>query len=181
VENLKTLIDKASDVCGSDKALAERMGVKPNVISMLRHGRPITPETAAELAAIAGEDAVQALVDAVLLRAKGTRREGVLREVLGKALAAGVAGLCLFSYSGDSISATENRTIVNKSVNLIYIVECLSVLRKTVTHVWRAIMGSAHTRTAAYQGLVFGGSGGATSSGCFVLPCIHRRTSASPA
>lgn len=126
MNNLKTLIDKAEKVCGSADALAARMGVKANVISMLKHGRTITPETAAELADIAGEDAREAAIFAMLERAKGTRREGVLREVLGKAQAAGVAAVLVFSYNGDSNSATamtRKPTESVKTVNSLYIVE----------------------------------------------------------
>lgn len=125
MQAMNTLIDKAAKVCGSDAALAKRMGVKPTVISMLRHGRTITPETAAELADIAGEDARDAAIQAVLERSKGTRREGVLREILGKALAAGVAGMLVFSYNDDSTSTFPNTAKSDKDVNQLYIVEYL--------------------------------------------------------
>lgn len=121
---MKTLIDKASKMCGSDAALAKRMGVAQSVISDMRHrGRTVTPETAAELADIAGEDAREAAIAAILERAKGTRREGVLREVLGKAVAVGVAGMCLISYSADSISSTVTQKKSDVFVNTLYIVE----------------------------------------------------------
>ena len=123
MQNIKTLIDKATKVCGSTNALAERMGVKPNVISMLRSGRTITPETAAELADIAGEDAREAAIQAMIERAKGTRREGVLREILGKALAAGVAGLLVFSYSPGQTGEKNNANSDGVGVNTLYIVE----------------------------------------------------------
>lgn len=84
MKNNKTLIDKAIKVCGSVNELAERMGVQPNVISMLRGGRTITPETAAELADIAGEDPREAAIRAIIERAKGTRRGTVLKEILEK-------------------------------------------------------------------------------------------------
>lgn len=108
MQQAQTLIDKASKVCGSDAALARRMGIGRSMVSLMRSGdRKITPETAAELADIAGEDAREAAIAAVLENARGTRREGVLRDILGKALAAGVAGMLVISYSDDSISATE--------------------------------------------------------------------------
>jgi hypothetical protein len=122
--NIKTLIDKASEKCGSDKALAERMDVKANVISMLRHGRPISPETAAELAFIAHENIAEAINWAILERAKGTRREGVLRAILGKGIAAGVAGMLAFSYSADSTASSVSSNKSNKLVSSLYIVEC---------------------------------------------------------
>lgn len=125
MQSVSALIDKASEVCGGDAALARRMGISKALISLMRSGeRGITPGTAAELADIAGDDAREAVISAVIEGAKGTRREGVLREILGKAVAAGVAGLLVFSYSGDSISATEsiakNDASVNDSIHRIY-------------------------------------------------------------
>lgn len=120
MQSVKDLIDKASQMCGSDTALAERMGIERPNLSLMRSGkRAISPATAAELADIAGEDAREAAIAAVIESAKGTRREGVLREILGKGIAAGVAALLVFSYSEDSISATQ--TIATK-VDALYIV-----------------------------------------------------------
>ena len=123
MQEIKTLIDKASKVCGSDTALASRMGVKVQVVSMLRNGRTITPETAAELADIAGESVKAAVYQAMIERAAGTRREGVLKEILGKSLLAGVAAMWLFSYAPEAKAATKGMGEGNKAVNKIYIVE----------------------------------------------------------
>ena len=95
----KSLLDKASRMCKNDSGLAKRLGVSPVVVAQMKSGvRTITPETAAELADIAGEDAREAAIQTMIERAKGTRREGALREILGKVLAGGVAGLLAFSY-----------------------------------------------------------------------------------
>lgn len=123
MKDMQTLIDKAAKVCGSDAALAKRMGIHAPTLSQMRKSRTITPETAAELADIAGEDAREAAIAAMLERSKGTRREGVLREILGKALAAGVAGMLVFSYNDDSISISQSLSKSGKSVNQLYIVE----------------------------------------------------------
>ncbi len=108
----QSLIDKAAEACGSYTALAERLGVPVQNVSLMKSGkRSISPATAAELADIAGDDARQAAIDAIIDSAKGTRRESTLREILGKAVAAGVAGMLVFSYSGDWTSATEKIAI----------------------------------------------------------------------
>lgn len=120
----ETLIDKASKACGSDAALARRMGIYPADVSNLRAGkRPLSPELAAEIADIAGEDARQAVIDSIIERNAASKKGPILREILGKALAAGVAGMLVFSYSGDSISATEkianNAGSIYKSIHRI--------------------------------------------------------------
>jgi len=105
---LQTLIDKAVKVCGSDQALADRIGIaRPNVSLMRKGKRPISPATAVELADIAGEDAKQAALDAVIESVKGTRREEVIKAILGKELAAGAAAVLAISYKEGSILGTE--------------------------------------------------------------------------
>lgn len=117
---VQILIDKAAKRCGGDQALADRLGIARPNISLMRAGkRAISPATAAELADIAGEDAREAAIAAVIDSARGTRRESVLRDILGKGLAAGVAGMLAFSYSGDLISATEK---IAQKVDALYIV-----------------------------------------------------------
>ena len=119
-----SLIDKASKVCGSDSELARRMGVHRVAIAQMKSGqRVISPETAAELADIAGEDGREAAIQTMIENAKGTRREGVLREILGKALAAGVAGLLVFSYSPGQTGEKNNANSDGVGVNTLYIVE----------------------------------------------------------
>ena len=120
MQHLKTLIDKAADKCGGSAALARRMGVSPALITLMRKGqRAVTPQIAAELADIAGDDARQAVIDAVIEGSRGTRKEGAMREILGKALAAGVAGLLVFSYSEGSISGTDRPAIAKTASRLI--------------------------------------------------------------
>lgn len=132
----QSLIDKASKVCGSDAALARRMNVYPADVSNLRSGkRPLSPELAAELADIAGEDPRQAVIDAVIERNMGTRKEGAMLNILGKALAAGVAAMWLFTYSG-----LQNRAMAetNESASKVCtnVTKAISYLAKTV-RLWR--------------------------------------------
>lgn len=128
MQSAQSLIDKASEMCGGDAALARRMGISKALISLMRSGeRGITPGTAAELADIAGDDAREAVISAVIENAKGTRKESVLREILGKAVAVGVVGLLAFSYSDGSISILDqskviakNHLTINDSIHRIY-------------------------------------------------------------
>ncbi len=114
MKQVELLLDKASKMCGSDKALAQRLNITPPDVCQMRSGkRTITPETAAELADIARVDPFQALADAVIERNVGTRREDVLREILGKGLHAIAAATLVFSYSGpwnDAMAATRSKT-----------------------------------------------------------------------
>lgn len=132
MQTLRTLIDKASEMCGGDKELALKLGVYRPDVSAWRSGRrPLSPETAAILADLAHMDPMQAMADAVIERNKGTRLGDTLREVLGKALAAGVAGALVFSYSGDSISAMDQMTKGDAAFTKLYIV--LSQIRRQLT------------------------------------------------
>lgn len=85
MKTVQTLIDKASKACGSDAALAQRMGIYPADISNLRAGkRALSPELAAEIADIAGEDARQAVIDAVIERNLTGKNGPLLNEIFGK-------------------------------------------------------------------------------------------------
>ena len=113
----KSLIDRAAKVCGGYSALADRMGIPLPNLSLMKAGkRAISPATAAELADIAGDDAREAAIAAIIEGAKGTRRESVLRDILGKALAAGVAAVLVISYNDGSNSTTETIAKTGSSV-----------------------------------------------------------------
>lgn len=135
----QTLIDKASKNCGSDAALARKMGIYPADVSNLRAGkRALSPELAAEIAEIAGEDARQAVIDAVIERNLGTKKGSVLKEILGKVLAAGGVAVLAFFYSGDSISAmksiAKNDLTIYDSIHRIY-----SNIRRAAVHLLAAL------------------------------------------
>lgn len=103
-----TLIDKASEMCGSDAALARRIGTKPPAISEMRAGkREISPETAALLADIAHVDAREAVIQAVIERNKTGPKAEMIREILGKATAAGAAAMLLIYYGAPLDTASD--------------------------------------------------------------------------
>lgn len=75
---MQTLIDKAVNVCGGVAKLAIRLELRANVVSMHRAGRPISPEVAAELANVTGDDVCEAAVVAMIFRAKGRKKETLI-------------------------------------------------------------------------------------------------------
>lgn len=121
---VQMLIDKAVEAChGNQAELARKMGIDRAEITRLRSGkRPLSPELAAEIADIAGEDARQAAIDAIIERNAANRKGVLLREILGKAVAAGVVGVSVFFYSGDSISATAPQMKSNDQIDIGHIV-----------------------------------------------------------
>jgi len=88
-ETLKTLIDNAAKVCGSKKALAERLGVMPHHVSEWASGaRKCQPDDQAAMAGIAGFNAMETLARATVEAAEGTKKHEVLLGTLGKYLLA---------------------------------------------------------------------------------------------
>lgn len=86
---VKTLIDKAAEICGSKKALADRLGVKPHHINEWARGaRKCQPDDQAAMAGIAGFNAIETLARATVEAAEGTKKHEVLIRTLGKYLAA---------------------------------------------------------------------------------------------
>lgn len=89
LETVKTLIDKAAEVCGSKKALAERLGVMPQHIGQWASGaRKCQPDDQAAMAGIAGFNAIETLARATVEAAEGTKKHEVLLGTLGKYLVA---------------------------------------------------------------------------------------------
>lgn len=123
--SVQILIDKAIDMCGSAAELARRMEIDRAEITKLRKGtRPASPEIAAEIADIAGMDARQAAIDAIIERNAANRKGALLADILGKGQAVGVAAMLDISYSGDSKIDTavmkNDSNSINNSIHRIY-------------------------------------------------------------
>ena len=133
----ESLIDKAIESCGSAAELARKMGIDRAEVTKLKQGkRPLSPELAAELADIAGDDAREAAIHAIIERNAEGRKGHLLREILGKALAAGVAGMWVFFYSGDSISATKT---IARTLDSLYIVSSRRIWRRVLQQIGRIV------------------------------------------
>lgn len=84
---VKSLIERASSVVGSQYRLAKLLGVPDSQVSNWKSGqRPCTAADRARIAAFAKEDAVLELIRATLEANDGTLRGEQLRAVLGNAL-----------------------------------------------------------------------------------------------
>lgn len=134
---VETIVDKAIKVCGGQKELAARLGITQPDVSALRSGkRPLSPEIAAEMADVAGMDAREAAISAIIFRARGTRKEGAMRDILGKGLVAGVAALLAGCYSPTSYGSTDHPKPIVKncshSVNNLYIVSTVATFCRDV-------------------------------------------------
>jgi DNA-binding transcriptional regulator YdaS (Cro superfamily) len=87
LDDVKTLIDNASKVCGSDSKLAQTLDVSRALISDWRHGRKrCAPEDIAIIASIAGFDANAWAMRAMVWRWEGTPKGDRLMRALGKGL-----------------------------------------------------------------------------------------------
>lgn len=117
------LLDKAAKLCGSDEALAKRLGTSRPNISLMRAGkRAISPVTAAELADIAHEDVTHAVNMAMLESVKGTPKEGRMRDILGKALAAGAVAMLATGCNAAPNAYTNKLSSLETDVTKLYIV-----------------------------------------------------------
>lgn len=83
----RTLIDKAAKELGSQKALAEKLGVDQNKVSQWKNGHAvIQPDDLAAIAHLAGYNAMNVLAAATIQHAAGTPKGALLDEALGKCL-----------------------------------------------------------------------------------------------
>lgn len=94
LDEVNTLIDKASKVCGSDNKLAQHLEVSRSIVSDWRHGRKrCAPEDIAVIADLAGLDAPAWAARAMVWRWEGTPKGDRLMRALGKSLLATGAAL----------------------------------------------------------------------------------------
>lgn len=151
----QSLIDKAIEMCGTAAEVARRLEIDRAEITRLRKGtRPLSPELAAEIADIAGEDARQAAIDAIIERNEKNRKGPLLREILGKAQAAGGAAMCHISYSEDLANATE--TIATASVKTRPVIHRIYSIISRISKVIKSKVGRASFLQAKNQALAFG-------------------------
>lgn len=84
---VKTLIDTASKVCGSQSALSNRLGIQKSQMSEMRTGsRSIAPEVAILIADVAGANVTDAALAAIIENSDGTPRGEQIKAIIGKAL-----------------------------------------------------------------------------------------------
>lgn len=64
--SLKDSIDRAAKAAGSQKALADLMGIKAQSVSGFKTGVPCGAKKRAQIAAIAGEEAAHLIIEGVI-------------------------------------------------------------------------------------------------------------------
>lgn len=95
------VLDRAVKACGGSYAeVARRTGVSPQAIDRIRAGKmKISPEMAAELAAVAGLDPYEVAAAAMIENAKTPEKAERLRRVFLSRGASGVAGMLAICVS----------------------------------------------------------------------------------
>jgi len=107
LQKLNELIDRASEAAGSDYKLAKTMEVLPQTVSNWRHGRKACPAAdVALMAHIAGLDASDWLIRAVIEKHAGTPKGDKLFEALGKGSRA-TGDLALYGVVGALLISSE--------------------------------------------------------------------------
>lgn len=82
----QTLIDKAADLCGSRYKLAKRLGVSQSTLSVMASGKkPLSPGLAGRIADVAGLDAKEAALTALIAQEKDEAAKLELCRVFGVA------------------------------------------------------------------------------------------------
>lgn len=110
LESLNQLIDMAKSIAGSDYKLAKLTGHTPQQVSDWRHGRkPCPPEDQALIAGVAGLNAEQVALRALVEKHEGTPKGDRLMRVLGKAFLATGA---VIGSAGASAAAISSSTLV---------------------------------------------------------------------
>lgn len=117
----KTLIDSASQKCGSDAALSRELNVSKAYVSLLRKGeRPMTPELAGLIADIAGEDVRGSVSRALFDSLDRTERGKRVRAAIERGFLRGVAAT--FVIFATLLAWTPTPSFSQQLVNEIYIV-----------------------------------------------------------
>jgi len=140
---LETLIDKCAEICGTQRALAVRLGVKPPRLNDWKaHRLPAPVEVVAalaEMAQISGEEARRVLADAECRNPKHTDRAEALRRAFFGVLAAGVvlAGLSTTDSHAQSVDG-DRLTLYTLCAQVRALFEALRRVRPAELRPWRA-------------------------------------------
>jgi len=90
--SVKSLIDTAARLCGSQNALAERLGVRKQVVSAWRTGKELpSRENVAQMAVITGDDIAKSLLLLDVAALERTEQGRQLLEVMRDRFLAGAA------------------------------------------------------------------------------------------
>lgn len=87
MQKVKTLIDKAVQVCGTQTELALRLGLHKSQISGMKRGTlHIAPELAILIADIANQNVTDAALAAIIENTQGTDRGEKIQAIVGRSI-----------------------------------------------------------------------------------------------
>lgn len=105
--SLIVVIDKAAEIAGSYKALAQMLGTRPQAVSDWRKGRkPCPMADLALMASMAGLDPAKEIIRALLEENAGTAKGDMLARSLGKGLVATGAAIATAGAHASAIYGT---------------------------------------------------------------------------
>ena len=115
------LIDLAKSIAGSDYKVAKMIGATPQQISDWRYGRKaVSPEDQALIASVAGLNAEQVALRAMVSKHEGTPKGDRLMKVLGKASLATGAVLATAGANAQAIYSTIQTTGALDLLHLVW-------------------------------------------------------------
>lgn len=133
MQEMKTLIDRASEMCGGDSALARELQCSRSLVCLMRKGeRAVTPEMAIILADMLNEDVDLALRQAHIAAAENSKNGQRIKRILGKGLAAGAVAMLATSYTGaaSGYTAEENKRGEDLTICTLYFFRAIKIKMK---------------------------------------------------
>lgn len=135
MKTLNSLLDKASEMCGSDLAAAARLKVTRSAVSKWRHGGKIAPEQLARLVELTQQD--PAIAVQVLQEQEATPAErklwGALWDRLSPATTTVVGVLALCAIVGLYLSDSTGMAIALLPIMFVAILVAVRLVKARLT------------------------------------------------
>lgn len=147
--SLKALIDKGAEMCGSQNALAKKLGVTSGQLSLARNGK--APIPAAKLQALAELIEYDAAELWDLQEIANLPRRNPFRHALSSALTLFLA-VILSGHQNDAKAHEHGNLSVSQRPDTLYIVDCLRQILCTLAALVSFSRSPGRPMSQAHQG-----------------------------